>query len=261
MSNDKRIDVYLICNARYHDTDFARLELLKLLAEQEDIVVRVAEDYSNTYAIQQSRMLITYTCDLAPTLEQQYGLRDFLLGGGRWFALHGTAAIIEWVGDPVDWGGVQLPGHVQCPNTVPLLTEMLGARYVAHPAQQTIEISIADPSHPMVKGLEDFEVFDEPYYFDFLESVKPLLIAHYNASAFPYVREHWDDDAPRPQLFSNAYGQGEVMYTSLGHCRGKFDMQPIGIDVCDVERGAWDSPIFYELLRRGIRWGIGELGV
>ena len=34
---DQRIDVYLVCNAKYHDTNFARLELLKLLAEHEDV--------------------------------------------------------------------------------------------------------------------------------------------------------------------------------------------------------------------------------
>ncbi len=45
MTTNNRIDVYLICNARFHDTNFARLELLKLLAEHEDVMVRVAEDY------------------------------------------------------------------------------------------------------------------------------------------------------------------------------------------------------------------------
>ena len=39
-SGDTRVDVYLICNAKYHDTNFARLELLKLLAEHEDVYVR-----------------------------------------------------------------------------------------------------------------------------------------------------------------------------------------------------------------------------
>ena len=59
---DNRIDVYLICNAKFHDTNFARLELLKLLAEHADIVVRVAEDYRAIEAINQSQLLITYTC-------------------------------------------------------------------------------------------------------------------------------------------------------------------------------------------------------
>ena len=47
MSNEQ-IDVYLVCNARFHDTNFARLELLKLLAEDEDINTRVADSFENT---------------------------------------------------------------------------------------------------------------------------------------------------------------------------------------------------------------------
>ena len=44
MTGNQRIDVYLICNAKFHDTNFARLELLKLLAEHADVIVRVAGD-------------------------------------------------------------------------------------------------------------------------------------------------------------------------------------------------------------------------
>ena len=40
------INVYLVCNARFHDTNFARLELLKLLAENEDIHTHVAGNFS-----------------------------------------------------------------------------------------------------------------------------------------------------------------------------------------------------------------------
>ena len=69
-ANDSRIDVYLVVNARYHDTNFARLELLKLLAEQEDVWVHVASDFSDMETIRACRLLITYTCDLMPTEEQ-----------------------------------------------------------------------------------------------------------------------------------------------------------------------------------------------
>lgn len=79
MSDDTRIDVYLICNAKYHDTNFARLELLTLLAEHEDVVVRVAEDYRDVEAIAESRLLLTYTCDVCPTVEQQDALMRFLM--------------------------------------------------------------------------------------------------------------------------------------------------------------------------------------
>jgi len=75
---DSKKNVYLVCNAKYHDTNFARLELLKLLGEQEDIWTHVASDFSDLDTIASCELLITYTCDLCPTPEQQtsYAMAD-----------------------------------------------------------------------------------------------------------------------------------------------------------------------------------------
>jgi len=81
---NEKIDVYLVCDTKYHDTNFARLELLKLLAENEDIHKKVADSFSDIEAIQSSRLLITYTCDLRPSVPEQEGLAKFLAAGGRW---------------------------------------------------------------------------------------------------------------------------------------------------------------------------------
>ena len=43
----KPYHVHLICNAKYHDSDFARVELLKLLYEHDDISVTVSDSYDN----------------------------------------------------------------------------------------------------------------------------------------------------------------------------------------------------------------------
>ena len=67
----KKIDVVFVVSGKWHDIDFARLEILKLLAEDERIRTRVFEDYSNLHAIENADFLITYTCDVCPTLEQQ----------------------------------------------------------------------------------------------------------------------------------------------------------------------------------------------
>ncbi|MGN6500768.1 MAG: hypothetical protein ACTHKM_11550, partial [Tsuneonella sp.] len=61
-----RIDCVLICGGVWHDFDFARLELLKLLAEDPRVRTRVFEDYSNIEAIRAADILITYTCDVTP---------------------------------------------------------------------------------------------------------------------------------------------------------------------------------------------------
>ena len=62
------IDCVLVAAGKYHDIDFARLELLKLLAEDDTVRVRVFEDYSNLDAIRNATFLITYTCDVTPSL-------------------------------------------------------------------------------------------------------------------------------------------------------------------------------------------------
>ena len=75
-----RIDAYLICGGKYHDNDFARLELLKLLHGHEQIRVKVGNDFSDIEGIKNSDCLITYTCDVVPTEEEQLGLKSFLDG-------------------------------------------------------------------------------------------------------------------------------------------------------------------------------------
>ena len=67
MSKSDRIDVYLIAGGKYHNIDHARLELLKLLAEQPRVKVQLGADYSDIDAICSADFIITYTCDVVPT--------------------------------------------------------------------------------------------------------------------------------------------------------------------------------------------------
>ena len=60
----------------------------------------------------------------------------------------------------------------------------------------------------------------------------------------------------QPVLYLHPYGKGSVLYLTLGHCRGKYDMQPLIEEYPVPEEGAWRTPEFYELLRRGIHWAI-----
>ncbi len=250
MAEAERIDVYLVCNAKYHDTNFARLELLKLLAENEDINTRVADSFADTEAIKASRLLITYTCDLRPSEEEQIALGEFLQAGGRWFALHATNALLEFVEG----------GKVDTPDLAPDFMNFLGSRFIAHPPNQHIAIKVTDLEHPLTDGIEDFEVDDEePYYCEALGDQRVLLEASYSEPSLGYVRSDYGTDREaHPQMYLHTWGAGEVLYLSLGHCSGKHDMKPM-IDINKVVRGSWNSPVYYELLRRGILWGIGSL--
>ncbi len=245
MENPERIGVYLVCNARYHDTNFARLELLKLLAENDNINTRVADSFKDADAIKASRLLVTYTCDLRPTVEEQDALGEFLDKGGRWFALHATNAILEFTG-----------GKADTPDLAPKFMDLLGSRFIAHPANQQIEVKVTDVKHTLTEGIEDFVVEDEePYYCEAKGAQTILLEASYNKPSTGYVRSDFGtDQGTHPQMYLHPYGEGEVLYLSLGHCTGKHDMKPLA-EIVPVVRGSWNSPVYYELLRRGIAWG------
>ena len=106
----QRKNVHLVCGGKYHDIDFVRLELLKLLAELEHVRTTVAADYATCEALARADLLLTYTSDVIPDDAQLAALQAFMRNGGRWFALHGTNARLEyrkgngWVAPPE-------PGH------------------------------------------------------------------------------------------------------------------------------------------------------
>jgi type 1 glutamine amidotransferase len=241
-----RVDAYLICGGKYHDIDFARLELLKLLHEHEQIRVKVGNDFSDIEGIKNSDCLITYTCDVVPTEEEQLGLKAFLDAGNRWYALHGTNSILEWISYD--------PPKVGTPRSAPLFVEMLGNQFLAHPPIEPFTVEISDPEHPLVKGIEPFETTDELYLMEYHGDNTPLLHCDFNGTAEHFDHSDWNNDEPRLVFYLHPYGKGEVLYLTLGHCRGKYDMQPLMEEWPSVDRCSWELPVYYELLRRGIRW-------
>src|SRR5262245_23395712 len=74
-----------------HDHDYARLQLLALLAQQE-VPTSVSNDFADVAQwLPLSRLLITYVAGPYPDAEQCRTIRSWLGAGGRWLALHGTS--------------------------------------------------------------------------------------------------------------------------------------------------------------------------
>jgi type 1 glutamine amidotransferase len=235
------INVYMVAAGQFHDIDYARLELLKLLGEHPTVRCQVAADYHDIEGIRDSDFLITYTCNLVPTAAEQVALRDYVAGGKRWFALHGTNSILEFV----DKG-------VNAPETAPVLMETLGTQFIAHPPIQPFKVHVADPTHELVAGINEFETDDELYLSRIHGDLHVLLDTQFNGEATGFIEADWHDDTPRPLYYINPVGNGEVLYLTLGHCRGHYDMRPMMDFYPQIERGSWEKPEYYELLRRGI---------
>lgn len=255
MSSARKLHV--ITGGKYHDFNLARLKLLTLMAEDDRIRATCAESYSGVDRVADFHGIVLYTCDLMPTDAEAAALEAFVSGGGRLLALHATSAPIEFTDGPViDNGRVRIPGLVKEPlaTTAPIFMNLLGSRFRSHLAYQPIEVNVADPDHELTRGIVDFVVEDEPYVAAMLTTqVRVLLTARYKGDAPGYELSRFDDDPPRPQLYVKPHGKGGVVYCTLGHACGRFDMQPLMEETTAVV-GPWSSPAYQEILRRGIRW-------
>ena len=115
--------VHLIAAGKYHDIDFARLELLKLLAEQPALRSTVAASYADSALVEAPDLLITYTCDLVPDDAEVDVLERWLERGGRWLALHGTNSLLRFAER----------GLVETPDDAPRFMQLLGTQFIGHP--------------------------------------------------------------------------------------------------------------------------------
>ena len=240
------IRAHLVCGGKFHGFDFARIELLKLLGEHADIRTRVSEDYSDLDAINEADFLVTYTCDVAITNEQQESVASFVENGKSWLALHGTNSIFQFQ-----------KGGIATPRSHSRLMETLGSQFIAHPPIAPFKVTVSQPDHPLVAGIDAFETDDELYLCEYHGEIEPLLETRFTGEAPGFDEHTWDEDEPRLVMYLHPVGKGRVLYLTLGHCRGRYDMRPVMDVYPQIERCAWDKPVFYELLRRSLRWASG----
>jgi type 1 glutamine amidotransferase len=245
-----RIDVTLVAGGKYHDIDFARRQLLELLAEHDEFRVRVQPDYEDFEAITRGSILVSYTCDVRPSEHAQRAIRAWVEAGGRWVALHGTNAAL-------DLGG---PNGVDAPRVFPLWADTLGSQFVAHPPIQPYLVELTAPDHWLVAGVQPFQTDDELYLSEYADraALQPLLHTTWQGDARGFVEHDWAEvDAQHLVMYLRELGDGAVLYNTLGHCRGHYDMVPVLPYYPRVERCSWDKPEYSELLRRSLRWARG----
>jgi len=246
-----RIDVTLVAGGMYHDIDYARLQLLGLLAEHEEFRVRVQPDYEDAEAIAAGSILLSYTCNVRPSERAQRTIREWVEGGGRWVALHGTSAALD----------VGTPEGVDSPRVFPLWADTLGSQFVAHPPIAPYPVEITDPDHWLVAGIESFETDDELYLNEYADrdALVPLLHTTWSGIAHGFVESDWTSGDDRHLImYIRPLGEGAVLYNTLGHCRGHYDMVPVLDYYPQIERCSWEQPAYHELLRRSLRWARGE---
>lgn len=241
-----RIDAHFVAAGKFHDFDFARLEILKLLAEHPQVRTTVAHDYADTARLAACRFLITYTCDVMPSAAEAAAIRAWLEGGGRWLALHGTNSILRFT----DQG-------VATPEERPDVMELLGTQFKAHPPIGPFRVEIVDRDDPLTRGIDDFDVVDELYLSKTTAPIRTLAQTRFQGEATGFVDADWPETVV-PIVYRRELGRGGIVYNTLGHCRGHWDLPELMPYWDHPERCAWNYPVYYELLRRGLVWAIGD---
>jgi type 1 glutamine amidotransferase len=99
-----------------------------------------------------------------------------------------------------------------------------------HDPHGKFTVEIADPNHPITRGMKPFETIDELYTC--LAGDKPIQVI---AKATSKV-----DQKDYPMAFVHQYGKGRVFHCVLGH-----DVQALSV------------PAVQDLYRRGVAWTAG----
>ncbi len=247
----ERVDAVLVAGGRYHDIDFARRELLGLIGEHDHVRVTVESTFENPELLAGASVLISYTCDVRPSEQAQHAVREWVENGGRWLALHGTNSALD----------LPRPNGVEAPRCFPHWAETLGSQFVAHPPIAPYRVVRSDDDHWLVAGVEPFDTDDELYLMEHADrdALTPLMHTEWRGEATGFAESDWAD-GPTEHLvqYLRPLGQGAVLYNTLGHCRGHWDMAPLMDYYPVIERCSWEKPQYYELLRRAIRWSLGE---
>lgn len=246
MTNKKKQSVSLIVAGDYHDIDYVRHNLLGLLLEQPHLRTRVFENYDDLDAICEADLLISYTCNVVPNPTQVPALEKHLKSGARWLALHGTNSLLAQ-NENQRW---------YTPDTAKSFFKLLGSQFAAHPPIEPYTVHVRNQDHPVSKGLDDFVVEggDELYYMHQFGELNVLMDAVTQGSARGFAEREWDEGERHPVLYEKTVGEGAILYFSLGHRRGHWDMEPLLDYYHKEEFGAWELPIFSEILRRSINW-------
>lgn len=120
-------------------------------------------------------------------------------------------------GEPLHFLGVH---GASCSFTSnPRYLAMLGGRFLRHPPMTTFRVAVDVADHPVTRGVDAFEIYDELYVLELLSEVHVLLSAENPERGADGADGAVNDSssARLPLGWVRQYGRGKVGYLALGH--------------------------------------------
>ncbi len=243
-----------------HDHDYARLQLLNLLAAC-DVQASVANDFADLEKwLPVSSLLVTYVAGPYPGDAQCLALRAWLEAGGHWLGLHGTSG-----GRAERVEGMRQRRTVKTEHHA-----LLGCRFLTHPPLCKFRVDVRDGTHPLTRGVGSaFDMEDEPYFIELQDTAatRILLTADYGAAAvsksvvplYGSDTSLQSDGRTRVLGYTREVGKGGVTYFAFGHCHNPPSRAGRAPDPADTQpatfRAPWETAAYTTLLRNAIAFG------
>lgn len=175
--------------ARYHSAKGVDDRIRALLTDKVELT------YSEDLALLDSKVLRDYDLVISylefrppvPDDAQTDALLSFVSGGGGFLAFH---------------NGISLQVRSE-------LCQLMGAKFTGHPDYDTlpqIPYHVVDAAHPILSGVKDFTIGDEPYMFQMDELAERTMLLEYGY-----------EGRMLPAAWCRPYGKGRVAYFACGH--------------------------------------------
>lgn len=211
MSSFKALAFGSYTEVKYHPFTGVDREIEQLL--EPEFQVGSTEDYGlmNKEQLSDCRLVVSYTefSDEKLSAAQSGALLSYVAGGGGLLVVH---------------NGISLQRNQE-------LGVMLGAHFTHHPDYTALHMTIPAREHPIMQGINDFVIEDEPYYFEQLPYFESTILAEYPHGG-----------GMRQAAWCHEFGQGRVVYLMPGHHLPSFSVEP-----------------FRRMIRRGGLWAAGLL--
>lgn len=199
--------LFLGHNSKHHDS--ARFEpMLADALSGDGINFTYTPDLSDLTPVKLARYdaLMIYANHTTITPEQEKALLDFVAGGKGLLPIHAAS---------------------YCFQNSPAYIALVGAQFMRHGTGE-FTTEIVQPNHPVLDGVQPFQVWDETYVHTKHNPDRTVLM------------ERVDDTGREPWTWVRDHGKGRVFYTAYGH-----------------DERVWSHPMFHRLVRNGILWAVG----
>jgi hypothetical protein len=126
------------------------------------------------------------------TEEQGRAIKEFVLAGGGFYALHNSSHISLYSRD---------------------FRDVMGGAYIGHPPLRPFKVRVANPNHPITRDVQDFMVNDEQHYVTYDKAPENIILKSENVDGLAYENQGTSSVAG----WAFDYGKGRVVFTAVGH--------------------------------------------